>query len=262
MRAPTRREILGLMAAAPAGGVVLRPGAARTQSDPAEVEEVDLNILFAIDMSRSMDEDDELLQRQGYAEAFRNPAVINAITGGTLGRVACACVQWAGVHRERLTVPWTIVEDEASALAFADAFFAQPRAAILETYIAGAIRYCTAELVRAREIIRPLFGSLLNISGDGADTYGQTSLARSRDEAIAAGITINGIPVLGDLGWHSRSREPIYEPNLTEYYRNYVIGGPGAFVIEAAGYADLGRALVRKLVLEIARAESRGPRRG
>ena len=268
MDALTRRAVLGALAALPVAGLG-HPSRATAQSlgaeafDSLEVEpvEVDLNILFALDVSRSMSPADELLQREGYAAAFRSPEVLAAILDGTLGRIACAVVQWAGVHQQRLTVPWTVIADEASALAFAAAIAEQRRTANLETYITGAIGFCAGEIGRGERVAVPLFGSILDVSGDGADTYSHDSLNAARDEAVAAGITINGLPVVTGGDWHSNSRQPITSATLTDYYREHVIGGPGAFVIEAAGYADIGRALRRKLVLEIASARSSGATR-
>ncbi len=248
----TRRSFLTGIAAVPAGAAAARTAfAQRSSSEPTEV---DVCILFALDVSRSIDEEDELLQRLGYVQAFRSPEVIKAITGGTLGRIACAVVQWSGVHRQRVTVPWTVISHEADALAFADAIWRQERISSVETYITGALRFSIMELQRAQKMVKPLYGSLLNVSGDGADSYSHDYLKRARDEAVAAGITINGIPVTTGGNWHSNSRQPITSANLTEYYRDHVIGGPGAFVVEAEGYGDLGRALIRKLVLEIANA--------
>lgn len=253
----TRRGLLASLAALPAGGL-LRPRRAAAQA-----VEVDLNILFALDVSRSMDQDDERLLRDGYVTAFTSPEVLTAIQDGTLGRIACAVVQWSGVHQQRLTVPWTIVGDAASASAFAAAIGASRRTFNLETYITGAIRFGVGELERGRMVATPLFGSLLNVSGDGADTYSHDYLMAERDKAIAAGITINGLPVVTGGSWHSNSRQPILSATLPDYYREHVIGGPGAFMVEAAGYADIGRAVIRKLVQEIASARSLGPiRRG
>jgi hypothetical protein len=251
----TRRGLLGTLATLPASGLVRPPRAA------AQAIEVDVNILFALDMSRSMDQDDERLQRDGYIAAFRSPEVLTSITGGTLGRIACAVAQWAGVHQQRLTVPWTVIGDAASAAAFATAIGEQRRTFNLETYITGAIRFGVGELERARAVASPLFGSLLNVSGDGADTYSHDYLRAQRDEAIAAGITINGLPVVTGGNWHSNSRQPIESATLPDYYRDHVIGGPGAFMVEAAGYADIGRAVIRKLVQEIASARTIGATR-
>jgi hypothetical protein len=251
----TRRTVLGSLAALPAIGVT------RPRRAAAQAVEVDVTILFALDMSRSMDEDDERLQREGYVAAFRSPEVLASITGGTLGRIACAVVQWAGVHQQRLTVPWTVIGDEASAASFAAAIGSQRRTFNLETYITGAIRFSVGELERSRAVATPLFGSLLNVSGDGADTYSHDYLKAERDEAIASGITINGLPVVTGGNWHSNSRQPITSATLPDYYRDHVIGGPGAFMVEAAGYADIGRAVIRKLVQEIASARTLGASR-
>jgi hypothetical protein len=265
MASLTRRGLLGSLAALPASGLV-RPRQAVAQaiagapvaSDPVEV---DVSILFARDVSRSMDQDDERLLREGYLAAFRSPEVVTAIQAGTLGRIACAVVQWSGVHQQRLTVPWTIIGDEASASAFGTAIDAQRRTFNLETYITGAIRFCVGELERSRAVATPLFGSLLNVSGDGADTYSHDYLRAERDQAIAAGITINGLPVVTGGNWHSNSRQAIPSATLPDYYRDHVIGGPGAFLVEAAGYADIGRAVIRKLVQEIASARTMGATR-
>jgi hypothetical protein len=256
-----RRELLAGLALSALAALPGR-GVGASQPDSLERSEVDLLILLALDVSRSMDERDRLLLWQGYASAFRDAAVIEAIRSGTLGRTALAVAQWAGVHQHRLTVPWTVIHDAHSSLAFAAAVASQQRIVGVETYITGGLRFCAAELLKAREVIRPLFGSVLDISGDGVDSYAHDPLSAERDKAVAAGITINGLPILGDPEWASHTRTPVGSPTLTRYYEEHVIGGTGAFLVEAHGYRDIGRALVRKLVLEVADGRRRpGPNR-
>lgn len=214
---------------------------------------VDLELALAIDVSRSIDEGEARLQREGYISAFRNPEVIQAIETGVLGRIAVGYFEWAGFGHTDVIVDWTLIDGAASANAFADALrqgFPYPAS---RTSISSAI-----------EFARPWFDNngfvgtrrVVDISGDGPNNWGELVTA-ARDRAIAAGITINGLPIL-DTGAGPFSRFNIADLDL--YYRDCVIGGTGAFLVVAADFNDFARAVRRKLVLEIAGTPP--PRRG
>ena len=209
---------------------------------------VDLELVLAVDVSRSIDEAEAELQRQGYIAAFRDPEVLRAIEHGILGRIAVTYVEWAGAWHGDVVVGWTVIDGRESAHAFADALDRRVPASARRTSIGGAIAFAA-----------PLFGDngfegtrrTIDISGDGPNNDGPL-VHVARDLAVAAGITINGLPILdrngGVFSWYSI-------PNLDLYYRDCVIGGPGAFIVVAEDFQDFARAVRRKLLLEIAGLE-------
>ncbi len=206
---------------------------------------VDLELALAVDVSRSIDASEAQLQRQGYIEAFRNPAVIHAIRAGMLGRIAVTYFEWAGVDSPQIVAGWTLVEDDAGAFAFAEA---------LGRFAPNVARHTS--ISRAIDFAVPLFEGngfegtrrVIDVSGDGPNNWGDL-VTTARDRAIAAGVTINGLPILDDGGGMFSS---FNIPDLDFYYRDCVIGGPGAFVVVAADFSDFARAVRRKLILEIA----------
>jgi hypothetical protein len=198
---------------------------------------VDLALVLAVDASGSVNRTRFELQQRGYATAFRNPRVIAAIGGGALGGIAVAMTQWTGPQLHVDVVPWRLVADAAGAEAAAAAIEASRRALFGGgTSISGAIAHGWALLAACPfEATR----RVIDVSGDGANNRGRPA-AEARDEAVAAGITINGLPI------------PWLEPDLEESYRREVIGGAGAFVVVAESYEAFGTAIVNKLVAEIA----------
>jgi len=208
-------------------------------------ESVDLELALAVDVSGSIDEEEAQLQRDGYVAAFRDPAVIRAIEHGMLGRIAVTYYEWAGFERVRVIVDWTVVSDEKSAHAFADLLRLEPPRTVRRTSISTAIDFGV-----------PYFGRndfegtrrVIDISGDGANNSGDL-VTRARDRAVAAGVTINGLPIMngrpGPFGW-----PPIEDLDL--YYRDCVIGGSGAFLVVANSFDEFAEAVRRKLILEIA----------
>ncbi len=209
---------------------------------------VDLELVLAVDISRSIDEGEALLQRQGYIRAFRDPEVIQAIRSGVLRRIAVTYFEWAGMTVPEVVVGWTLIEDEAGA--FAEALGRIAPTAARRTSISRAIDFAL-----------PLFEGngvegtrrVIDVSGDGPNNWG-ARVTQARDRAVAMGVTINGLPIL-DVGGGMYSNFNI--PDLDLYYRDCVIGGPGAFIVVAADFTDFARAIRRKLILEIA---GRGPR--
>jgi hypothetical protein len=205
---------------------------------PARAQDgVDLALVLAVDASGSVSQRRFELQRDGYAAAFRQKQVLSAILSGLNRSIAVTMFQWTGPRLHAHVVPWTIVKDEASAKSLADAIAASQRQIFGGgTSISGAIDFAmtlfpTLGTVPARRVI--------DVSGDGANNNGR-SVEPARREAIAAGVTINGLPILS------------VEPALDQYYEHFVIGGDGAFVVPAKDYESFGDAIVKKLIAEIA----------
>jgi hypothetical protein len=198
--------------------------------------EVDTALVLAVDASGSVTDERLRLQYDGYARALRGPGLVAAIQAGRRGRIAATLTEWSGAARQHQRVGWTLIEDAATAAVFAGALLEGPPHDIPDwTSISGAIDY-------ARRLFeRSLYDAarrVIDVSGDGANNDGRPA-AEARDEAVAAGITINGLPILGA------------EPDLDVYYRTNVIGGSGAFLIVARDLGSFAEALQRKLLAEI-----------
>lgn len=205
---------------------------------PAQAQTiVDLQLVLALDASGSVDPTRFDLQKQGYAAAFRSPRVLSAIRSGSTRSIAVAMVQWTGPTLHVQVVPWTLIKDQATANAFADAIEAAPRQLFGGgTSISGAIDYAMT--------LFPGSGfkglkRVVDVSGDGPNNRGR-EVTVARDEAVRAGFVINGLPILS------------LEPDLDRYYFDNVIGGPGSFMVPAESYETFASAVLRKLILEIA----------
>jgi hypothetical protein len=222
------RHLLILRALA---GFVLSFGAAGAAARP-----VDLALVLAVDVSRSVDDEEYRIQKQGYVDAFGSRAIIEAIESGAVGAIAVTYVEWSGNGRHRQLVPWTLVHDPATAIAFADAIRATPRAFADFTAVGSAIEFA-ADLFAddGYETTR----KVIDVSGDGISNAGPVA-DETRDQAIARGITINGLTILNEQ-WQ-----------LDSWYREHVIGGVGSFVMPANDFADFRLAIMAKLVREIA----------
>jgi hypothetical protein len=198
---------------------------------------VDLQLVLAVDASGSVDQYRFDLQKRGYVAAFRHARVLQAIRSGPNQSIAVTMVQWTGPMMQVHVVGWTLVGDEETAAAFAAAIERAPRQLFGGgTSISGAIDYAAALFPRS-----PFRGArrVIDISGDGSNNRGR-SVEQARDEAVAAGIGINGLPILA------------LEPDLDRYYYDSVIGGPGAFVVAAQTYETFADAILKKLITEIA----------
>ena len=232
-----RRTVPGLILAA----------AFATAPHGSAAQSVDLELVLAVDVSGSIDEGEAMLQRQGYIAAFRHPRVVSAIRRGPMGRIAVAYYEWAGFGHIKVINDWTIIEDAQSAQVFADRLGAVPYETARRTGISEAIDFAV-----------PYFEcngfsgtrKVIDISGDGPNNWGRLVI-HARDAAIAAGITINGLPVVNDRP-SPRGTPPT--PGLDLYYRNCVIGGVGAFMVVARDFDDFAGAVLRKLILEISGA--------
>jgi hypothetical protein len=234
----------GLLSAAILAALA-RPAVAETQ--------VDLALVLAVDVSLSMDEDEEKLQRRGYAAALADPRVQDAIRSGPNHRIAVTYLEWSSPTDQRVIVGWRMISDDASAKAFADELLKARIKPGTTTSISGGIDYAV-QLFRSLEF--KAVRRIIDISGDGYSDYGRP-IRLSRDEAVASGVTINGLPVMNKRpAW----REPA-PPDLDQYYAQNVIGGPGSFYLVVKDLEDFSNAVLRKLILEIAghRSPSVGP---
>jgi Protein of unknown function (DUF1194) len=208
-------------------------------------EPVDLELVLAVDISGSVDEVEASLQRQGYVAALADPRVVEAVQFGPLGRIAVTYVEWAGAPHQRTVVDWMLVEDQAGAGALSAAVAEAPMTIGRWTSISGAIDYSAAlfddnGFEGTRKVI--------DISGDGYNNSGRPPMT-ARDEAVARGITINGLPIMNDRPNPWGSPPPA---DLDLYYERFVIGGPGAFTLVAQDFETFGAAILNKLILEIA----------
>jgi hypothetical protein len=212
-------------------------------SRPRAVEpQVDVNLVLAVDASGSVSEDRFELQKQGYVAAFRSPKVLAAIRAGDHQAISVSMVQWTGPTLHVVVVPWMTVRDQRSALALAAAIEGAPRRIFGGgTSLSGAIDYSVLMLTASPTTATR---QVIDISGDGSNNIGRLP-TQARDEAVKLGIRINGLPIL------------TVEPDLEAYYRQNVIGGPGAFVIAARNYDQFADAILRKLIAEISQEQPR-----
>lgn len=212
---------------------------------PARAEEaVDVALVLAVDVSRSIDEDEARLQREGYRNAISDPVVVAAIRGGLIGAVAIAYVEWAGIEYQRTILPWRRIATAMEAQGWASALAEAPRSSLSWTSISGALRHSRALLAECPwEATR----QVIDVSGDGVNNSGPPA-DTERDLTLAAGITINGLPIVNDRPTFGRM-PPV---PLDDYYRENVIGGDGHFMIVAEDFESFGVAVKRKLIREIA----------
>ncbi len=211
----------------------------------AEELPVDLELVLAVDVSRSMDKDEQHLQREGYVEAFRSPKVLQAIRSGPYGRIAVAYVEWGDPSRQALVMPWRLIDDAASAEAVSRFLAEVPINRFSTTSIAGALRY-SADLFDGNGFAGER--QVIDISGDGPNDVG-LPVVPARDAAISLGITVNGLPIM--IHTQLDDELPSIE-GLDFYYEDCVIGGPGAFVVTITEPDQFATTIERKLILEIA----------
>lgn len=211
-------------------------------------EQVDLLLVLAADVSRSVDHAKHRLQREGYAAAISDKRVLDAISSGRHRRIAVCYVEWSGVTAQRLLIDWTIIDGPDSARKFGDSLIELPRSFAERTSISGAIDFAMTLFDQA-----PFKAErhTIDISGDGTNNSGRDVTA-ARDDAVAKGVTINGLVILSErpLAWNPEHTNP--PGGLEKYYRDHVIGGPGSFVVVAENFNSFGQAIVKKLVAEIA----------
>lgn len=219
---------------------------------PALAEpQLDVALVLAVDISSSMEAEEQSLQRVGFAEAFRSSLVHEAIQNGAAGRIAVTYIEWSGARDQTVIVPWTVIDGPDKAKAFADSLTSRPIRQAGMTSISGAIDFS-----------RTLFGDVgriaarrvIDISGDGPNNDGRKVIL-ARDEAVTEGIVINGLPIM-----FNRSQNSPEMDSLDVYYRDCVVGGVGAFVIPLHDPEQFAMIIRNKIMREIAGIEDRQPK--
>ena len=219
---------------------------AGSAADAADLP-VDLELVLAVDVSGSIDAEEARQQREGYVAAIADRAVIEAIGANFHRRIAVAYLEWASGDYQHVVVDWSLIEDAASAQAFAARLAASPRRSARWTSISAAI-----------DAAVPLFDGngyagerrVIDVSGDGPNNRGRP-VRDARDGAVAQGIVINGLPILNDRPQPFDLPTPMAMA-LDRYFADHVIGGPGSFVLPAKDFTDFRNAILSKLIREIA----------
>jgi Protein of unknown function (DUF1194) len=235
------RTIKWLLASLVVAGL-LAPAAAMAADD------VDLLLVLAVDVSRSIDAAKFQMQRDGYAAAVADPRVLEAIQSGRTGRIGLTLVEWSGIGAQKVVIDWMAIGDATSAKGFGDRLLEAPRSFADRTSISGGIEFAMAQLDKSpyRATRRTI-----DVSGDGTNNAGR-DVGLARDEAVAKGITINGLVILSDnpMSWNPDHTNP--PGGLATYYRDHVVGGPNAFVMVAENFNSFGQAIIKKMIAEVA----------
>jgi len=246
MRAHTLISILvagGAAAFAGWGLAAPRPGAVFADKSPSAIP-VDVELVIAVDVSNSMDPEEQALQREGYILGLTSREFLQALRNGAHGRIAITYFEWAGLNDQKIILPWRLIDGPESAEAVTNEIKRTPYRRAPRTSIFGALQFA-----------KPLFDQsgygglrrVIDVSGDGSNNMGPP-VTIMRDEVLAAGITINGLPIMLSRGYGTGPSIP----NLDVYYENCVIGGPGSFVIAIKEREQFKEATRTKLVQEIA----------
>jgi hypothetical protein len=218
-------------------------------------EPVDLLLVLAADVSRSVDSQKFQLQREGYAAALADPRVLDAIRAGRHGRIGVLFLEWSGFGNQKVVIDWMMIDGLKAAQNFGDRLLEAPRSFADRTSISGGIDIAVAQFPGA-----PFTAErrTIDVSGDGTNNAGR-DVKQARDEALALGITINGLVILSEtpLPWNPEHTNP--PGGLAKYYRDNVTGGPGSFVLEAKDFNSFGQAIIRKMIAEIADARPEPP---
>jgi len=216
----------------------------------AGAETVDVQLVLAADVSRSIDNDEFKLQREGIATALQSPEVLRAIRSGPIGAIAISFVEWSGSGEQNVVLDWSVIRDEEGAAVVADQILKAPRSFVGRTSISEGIDFSVKRLeasgmASTRRII--------DVSGDGTNNSGRP-ITEARDDALARGIVINGLAIINlnpNFGYLAHTQPPGGLPN---YYRENVMGGPGSFVLQIEDFHSFAQAMVQKLVQEISAA--------
>jgi len=244
------RRLIALAVGLALAALALRTAAAQTQP-------VDVAIVMAADVSRSIDDGEFQLQRRGYAAAVTNPKFVQAIQSGVHGAVALCFVEWAGPEQQAVVVKWLVIRDGEGATDFANTLLAAPRSFAGRTAIGAGIDFARAQLDSAGlTAVR----RVIDVSGDGNNNSGR-AVTDARNDAVAKGITINGLAIINEKTGgiagtflYAHTHPPGGLPN---YYRDNVIGGPGAFVLHVVNFDTFAEAMTNKLLSEISQAVPR-----
>jgi hypothetical protein len=220
--------------------VCLLSGAARAAG-------VDLTVVLAADVSRSVDDGEFTLQRKGYASALTDPRVLKAIHDTKAGAIGVCFLEWSGEDEQHVVLPWTEIRDEEDGGGAAAIILKAPRSFVGRTSISAAIDYALAYFGKGKW---PITRRVVDISGDGTSNAGRP-VTDARDQAVAAGVTINGLAIINekaDFGYSAHTHPPGGLPN---YYQKTVIGGPSAFLIVVKDFNSFADAMANKLAKEI-----------
>ena len=214
---------------------------------PARAEAVDVALVLATDVSRSIDGGEFHLQREGYATAINSPQVLSAIHAGAHGAIAVCFVEWSGPDEQMLVVKWTVIKDGEGAAEFASILKSAPRSFAGRTSISAGIDFAVKLFAQSgvqadRRVI--------DVSGDGTNNAGRP-VTEARDDAVAAGITINGLAIINErpAGYFFAHTQP--PGGLPNYYRDNVIGGISAFIQQVKDFSTFGDTITNKLLNEI-----------
>ena len=213
----------------------------------ARAQNTDLLLVLAADVSRSIDEGEFELQRKGYAAALSDPRVLAAIRGGSNGTIAICFVEWSGAGEQMVVADWIVIRDDEDAGSLSATILAAPRSFMGRTSISGAIDFAMERLAAAKPRSNR---RIIDVSGDGTNNSGRL-VTEARDQALAEGVTINGLAIVNDKpnpGYAFHTQPP---GGLPEWYRQNVIGGPGAFLRVVEDFRSFADAMTNKLVSEI-----------
>ena len=222
--------------------LLLFPGLARA------ADSVDVALVLVSDVSRSVDDVEYKLEKDGYAAAFLDPRVLAAIKGGAIGSIAVAYVEFAGSYEVRTVLDWHLIRDEPSAHGFVDELAAAPRSYWGRTSISAGIDRAMQMIGEAGYDAQR---RVIDVAGDGTNNSGR-DVSAARDDAVAAGVTINGLAIINEhpVSYTFAHVQP--PGGLENWYRDNVTGGPGSFVLEVRSFQTFGEAMTRKLLNEIA----------
>lgn len=210
--------------------------------DPAN--EVDVELVLAVDISQSMDTEEQELQRAGYVSALTSKEFLDGVAAGPIGRVAITYMEWGGVDEHFVVAEWDVIDGHDSAAHFAEQIETAPLRQVQRTSIASALQK-SVQLIDSNKYQG--LRRVIDISGDGPNNQGG-SVTEMRDRMLASGVTINGLPLM------MKSNRNTWQAmlNLDHYYEDCVIGGPGSFSIPVRTKAEFADAIRMKLMLEIA----------
>ncbi|MGN6569989.1 MAG: DUF1194 domain-containing protein [Pseudolabrys sp.] len=224
---------------------------------PASAQTVDVAVALAADVSRSIDQEEFELQRQGYAAAITSKQFLAAIEALPNRAVALCFIEWAGIEQQAVVADWAIIRDRDSAAAFAERLKAAPRTSYGRTAIGDGIDFAVARLEASK---LDAGRRVIDVSGDGTSNSGR-SVTAARDDAVAKGITINGLAIINEKTGGEVANYLYYHTHppggLQRYYADNVIGGAGAFALQIVNFEAFANAMTEKLVMEISRIAPR-----
>jgi uncharacterized protein DUF1194 len=232
-----RNTFLGLL-----GAALLLGGACG-----ARAENVDLQLILTSDVSRSIDNEEFKLEREGYAAALENPQVLSAIRAGATGAIAVSFVEWSSVGEQKVVVDWSVIRDGEGAAVVAAQIRAAPRSFVGHTSISDGLDFAVKHF-EASGKSSPR--RVIDVAGDGTNNSGRP-ISDARDDAVAKGIVVNGLAIINlnpNFGFIAHTQPP---GGLPAYYKENVIGGPGSFVLQIDDFESFADAMVQKMVTEI-----------